>query len=198
MTDSVRIVDYQNRTLTVTESLPSTLHATLHTNRGDIRVQLFPNHAPKTVRNFVELAEGTREWADPKSGKPSTAPFYDGLAFHRVISGFMIQGGCPIGTGTGGPGYAFDDEIHPELTFTKPYILAMANAGLRMGKGTNGSQFFVTVGPTPHLQGKHTIFGEVADAASRAVVDAIATTATGRADAPIDPVVIEKVTVERG
>jgi len=182
----------------VTESLPSTLHATLHTNRGDIRVQLFPNHAPKTVRNFVELAEGAREWTDPKTGKASTAPFYDGLGFHRVISGFMIQGGCPIGNGTGGPGYAFDDEIHPELTFTKPYILAMANAGLRMGKGTNGSQFFVTVGPTPHLQGKHTIFGEVADAASRAVVDAIATTATGRGDAPVEPVVIEKVTVERG
>jgi peptidyl-prolyl cis-trans isomerase A (cyclophilin A) len=182
----------------VTESLPSTLHATLHTNRGDIRVQLFPDHAPKTVRNFVELAEGTREWSDPKSGKASTAPFYDGLTFHRVISGFMIQGGCPIGTGTGGPGYAFDDEIHPELTFVKPYILAMANAGLRMGKGTNGSQFFVTVGPTPHLQGKHTIFGEVADAAGRAVVDAIAATATGRGDAPVDPVVVEKVTVERG
>ena len=182
----------------MTESLPSTLHATLHTNRGDIRVQLFPNHAPKTVRNFVELAEGAREWTDPKTGKASTAPFYDGLGFHRVISGFMIQGGCPIGNGTGGPGYAFDDEIHPELTFTKPYILAMANAGLRMGKGTNGSQFFVTVGPTPHLQGKHTIFGEVADAASRAVVDAIATTATGRGDAPVEPVVIEKVTVERG
>jgi peptidyl-prolyl cis-trans isomerase A (cyclophilin A) len=182
----------------VTESLPNILHTTLHTNRGDIRVQLFPNHAPKTVRNFVELAEGTREWADPKTGKSTTAPFYDGLGFHRVISGFMIQGGCPIGTGTGGPGYSFDDEIHPELTFTKPYLLAMANSGTRMGKGTNGSQFFVTVGATPHLQGKHTIFGEVADAASRAVVDAIATTATGRGDAPLEAVVIEKVTVERG
>ena len=182
----------------MTEPPPSTLHATLHTNRGDIRIQLFPNHASKTVRNFVELAEGTRAWTDPKSGAQSNAPFYDGLAFHRVISGFMIQGGCPLGTGTGGPGYAFDDEIHPELTFTKPYLLAMANAGQRMGKGTNGSQFFVTVGATPHLQGKHTIFGEVADAAGRAVVDAIAATATGRNDLPTEPVVIEKVTVERG
>jgi len=182
----------------VTEALPSTLHATLHTNRGDIRVQLFPNHAPKTVANFVELAEGTREWADPTTGQPRKDPFYDGLVFHRVISGFMIQGGCPVGTGTGGPGYDFDDEIHPELAFTKPYILAMANAGKRMGKGTNGSQFFVTVGPTPHLQGKHTIFGEVADAASRQVVDAIAATSVDRSDRPTDPVVITSVTVERG
>jgi peptidyl-prolyl cis-trans isomerase A (cyclophilin A) len=178
--------------------LPSTLHATLHTNRGDIRVQLFPDHAPKTVANFVELAEGTREWRDPKTGQASTDAFYDGLTFHRVIAGFMIQGGCPLGTGTGGPGYDFDDEIHPELNFQKPYILAMANAGKRMGKGTNGSQFFVTVGPTPHLMGKHTIFGEVADAASRQVVDAIAATSTDRSDRPADPVVIEKVTVERG
>jgi peptidyl-prolyl cis-trans isomerase A (cyclophilin A) len=182
----------------VTEPLPENLHATLHTNHGDIRLQLFPNHAPKTVRNFVELADGTREWADPKTGGPRHDPFFDGLAFHRVISGFMIQGGCPLGTGTGGPGYAFDDEIHPELAFNKPYILAMANAGKRMGKGTNGSQFFITVGPTPHLQGKHTIFGEVADAAGRAVVDAIAATRTGSGDKPVSPVVIEKVTVERG
>ena len=172
--------------------------ATLHTNRGDIRIELFPDHAPKTVRNFVELADGTREWTDPRTGKSGDAPFYDGLGFHRVIGGFMIQGGCPIGNGTGGPGYAFDDEVHPELTFGKPYLLAMANAGVRMGKGTNGSQFFITVGLTPHLNGKHTIFGEVADAASRQVVDAIATTATDRSDRPVEPVVIEKVTVERG
>jgi peptidyl-prolyl cis-trans isomerase A (cyclophilin A) len=174
------------------------LHATLHTNRGDIRVQLFPNHAPKTVANFVELAEGTREWADPSTGRKRTDRFYDGLGFHRVIAGFMIQGGCPLGTGTGGPGYDFDDEIHSELTFTKPYLLAMANAGKRNGRGTNGSQFFITIGPTPHLQAKHSIFGEVVDGASRQVVDEIAGTATDRADRPVEPVVINSVTVEHG
>jgi peptidyl-prolyl cis-trans isomerase A (cyclophilin A) len=182
----------------VTDPLTDPLHATLHTNQGDIRIQLFPNHAPKTVRNFVELAEGTREWTDPKSAKPRSDPFYDGLAFHRVISGFMVQGGCPLGTGTGGPGYTFNDEIHPELTFRKPYLLAMANAGLRGGQGTNGSQFFITVGPTPHLQGKHTIFGEVADGPSRDVVDKISATATDRQDRPVGDVVIDRVTVERG
>ncbi len=182
----------------MSDQLPSTLHATLHTNRGDIRLQLFPDHAPKTVRNFVGLAEGTQEWTDPRTRQARQDPFYNGLSFHRVISGFMIQGGCPIGNGTGGPGYEFDDEIHPELTFVQPYVLAMANAGRRMGKGTNGSQFFITVGPTPHLQGKHTIFGVVADGASRQVVDAIANTQTDRQDRPVDDVVIEKVTVERG
>jgi peptidyl-prolyl cis-trans isomerase A (cyclophilin A) len=182
----------------VTEPLPSTLYATLHTNRGDIRLQLFPNHAPKTVRNFVELAEGTREWQDPTTRAPRTDPFYDGLTFHRLIPDFMIQGGCPLGTGTGGPGYDFDDEIHPELGFTKPYLLAMANAGKRMGRGTNGSQFFVTVAPTTWLQGKHTIFGEVVDDDSRKVVDTIVATPTDAQDRPLEPVVIERVTVERG
>jgi len=184
----------------VTEStpLPADLKATLHTNYGDIHVNLFPNHAPKTVRNFVELAEGVREWEDPKTGQRRTDPFYDGLAFHRVIPGFMIQGGCPLGTGTGGPGYTFDDEIHPELAFTKPYLFAMANAGIRGGKGTNGSQFFITVAPTTWLQGKHTIFGEVADAAGREVVDKVAAVATGRNDRPVSDVVIERVTVDRG
>ena len=182
----------------MTEPLSTPLHATLHTNRGDIRVELFPNHAPKTVRNFVGLAEGTREWQDPKTGQTRTDPFFDGLAFHRVISGFMIQGGCPLGTGTGGPGYTFDDEINPGLAFTKPYLLAMANAGTRMGKGTNGSQFFITVAATTWLQGKHTIFGEVADGGSREVVDAIAATPTGHSDRPVQPVVIERVSIERG
>jgi peptidyl-prolyl cis-trans isomerase A (cyclophilin A) len=180
------------------QTLPSTLHATLHTNRGDIKIKLLPDHAPKTVRNFVELAEGGREWRDPRSGASTSARFYDGLTFHRVIAGFMIQGGCPLGTGTGGPGYDFDDEIHPELAFNRPYLLAMANSGKRMGKGTNGSQFFVTVVNTPHLQGKHTIFGEVADAAGRQVVDAIVATPTDRSDRPAEPVVINSVTVERG
>ncbi len=182
----------------MTEPLPSSLYATLHTTKGDVRLQLFPMHAPKTVRNFVELAEGTREWSDPATRETRTTPFYDGLAFHRVIPRFMIQGGCPLGTGTGGPGYTFDDEIHPELSFTKPYLLAMANAGKRMGKGTNGSQFFITVAATPHLQGQHTIFGEVVDAESRAVIDAIVSTPTDRSDRPVEKVVIEHVTVERG
>lgn len=172
------------------------MKATLHTTRGDIVVELFPNHAPKTVANFVELATGAREWVDPRTGSRSTAPLYDGVVFHRVIPGFMIQGGDPLGTGTGGPGYTFDDEIHPELAFTAPYKLAMANAGKRGGRGTNGSQFFITVAPTTWLQGKHTIFGEVTDAASRAVVDAIAATPTGRNDRPVTDVVISSVTVE--
>lgn len=182
----------------VTKPLPGSLYATLHTNRGDIRIQLFPNHAPNTVRNFVSLAEGGQEWQDPQTGRVRRDPFYDGLTFHRVIAGFMIQGGCPLGTGTGGPGYAFDDEIHPELSFAKTHLLAMANAGKRMGKGTNGSQFFITVAPTAHLQGKHTIFGEVIDDGSRKVVDAIATTVTDPRDRPVDPVVIQCVSIERG
>ncbi|CAN5374017.1 peptidylprolyl isomerase [soil metagenome] len=173
------------------------LHATLHTNHGDIRVELFPNHAPKTVANFVELAEGGREWTDPATGTKSTNRLYDGTIFHRIIGGFMIQGGDPLGRGTGGPGYEFDDEIHPELTFTKPYLLAMANAGKRGGRGTNGSQFFITVGPTPHLQGKHTIFGEVADEDSRQVVQTLSQVPTGRGDRPNPDVTLDSVTVER-
>ena len=170
----------------------SDLKATLKTNRGDIVIDLFPNHAPATVENFTGLAEGTQDYNDD-AGR-SEERYYDGLGFHRVINGFMIQGGCPLGTGTGGPGYAFKDEFHPELQFDRPYLLAMANAG----PGTNGSQFFITVGPTPHLTRKHTIFGEVADQTSRDVVDAIATTPTGAGDRPVEPVVIETVEIERG
>jgi peptidyl-prolyl cis-trans isomerase A (cyclophilin A) len=169
------------------------LFATLVTTEGDIKVQLFPNHAPKTVANFVELAEGTREWTDPRTGTRGATPLYDGTIFHRVISGFMIQGGDPLGTGTGGPGYRFNDEIHPELAFTKPYLLAMANAG----PGTNGSQFFITVAPTQWLTGKHTIFGEVADADSRAVVDRIAAVPTGQMDRPDTDVVVTRIDFER-
>ena len=165
--------------------------ATLKTNRGDIVINLFPNHAPETVDNFVGLAEGTKDYRDD-AGRTGEK-YYDGLGFHRVIEGFMIQGGCPLGTGTGGPGYTFKDEIHPELVFDKPYLLAMANAG----PGTNGSQFFITVTQTPHLNNRHTIFGAVEDADSQAVVDKIATTKTGAGDRPVEPVVIEHVEVER-
>ncbi len=169
------------------------LYATLATNHGDIEVRLFPDHAPKTVRNFVELAEGSREWVHPRTGRKTSEPLYDGTVFHRVISGFMIQGGDPLGTGTGGPGYRFADEIHPELQFDRPYLLAMANAG----PSTNGSQFFVTVAPTPWLNRKHTIFGEVANAAGREVVDKIAAVRTGAADRPVEDVTISSVKIER-
>lgn len=171
------------------------MEATLHTNHGDITVELYPNHAPETVANFVGLATGKREWTHPKTGEKTSNPLYDGVIFHRVIPGFMIQGGDPIGMGTGGPGYQFDDEIHPELAFTEPYLLAMANAGKSRGRGTNGSQFFITVAPTEWLTGKHTIFGKVADDQSKAVVDDIAAVATGPGDRPVEDVVIESVTV---
>lgn len=170
------------------------LIATLRTNRGTIRIRLFPEQAPNTVRNFVELAEGTREWLDPRTGQRTRARLYDGTIFHRVIEGFMIQGGDPLGEGTGGPGYRFDDEIHPELKFNRPYLLAMANAGIIGGRGTNGSQFFITVAATPHLNGKHTIFGKVIEGTD--VVDAISKVPT-RGDRPIEDVVLEQVTIER-
>ncbi|MFI9250560.1 peptidylprolyl isomerase [Streptomyces sp. NPDC053069] len=169
------------------------LYATLKTNHGDIVVELFPNHAPETVKNFVELAQGEREWTHPGTGEKSKKPLYNGTIFHRVISGFMIQGGDPLGSGIGGPGYKFGDEFHPDLSFNKPYLLAMANAG----PGTNGSQFFITVSPTTWLNRKHTIFGEVTDEASQKVVDAIAGVPTGRNDRPVNDVVIESVVVEK-
>jgi peptidyl-prolyl cis-trans isomerase A (cyclophilin A) len=169
------------------------LYATLHTNHGDIRLELFPHHAPKTVRNFVELAEGTKPYTDPRTGQPGSGPYYDGTISHRVISGFMVQMGDPTATGRGGPGFTFEDEFHPELSFDRPYLLAMANAG----PGTNGSQFFITVGPTPHLNRRHTIFGQVADEASAKVVDSIANTPTAPGDRPRQDVVIERVEVHR-
>ena len=169
------------------------LYATLKTNNGDIEVRLLPNHAPKTVKNFVELAQGEREWTHPQTGQKTKDRLYDGTVFHRVISGFMIQGGDPLGNGTGGPGYEFEDEFHPDLAFDKPYLLAMANAG----PGTNGSQFFVTVSPTAWLTGKHTIFGEVTGEAGKKVVDAIAAAQTNpRTDRPVNDVVIESVVIE--
>jgi peptidyl-prolyl cis-trans isomerase A (cyclophilin A) len=163
----------------------------LHTNHGDIVIELFDDQAPQTVANFVGLATGTKEFRHPETGVLTTAKFYDGLTFHRIIDGFMIQGGDPIGNGTGGPGYQFGDEFHPDLTFNRPYLLAMANAG----PGTNGSQFFITVDATPWLNRKHTIFGEVKDPASQAVVDAIAGLPTFPGDRPVEPVVIESVEV---
>jgi len=170
-----------------------TTTATIHTNLGDIKVNLFADQAPKTVRNFTGLAEGTKEWTDPRVRAKSTAPLYDGTIFHRVISGFMIQGGDPLGTGTGGPGFRFEDEFHPELTFDRPYLLAMANAG----PNTNGSQFFITVAPTTWLNFKHSIFGEVADQASRDVVDAIAATEVGPGDRPRADVTISSIDITR-
>ena len=173
------------------------IFATLHTSAGPIRVELFPFHAPKTVANFVGLAEGTQAYTDPRNGQAGSGPYYNGVIFHRVIPNFMIQGGDPTGTGRGGPGYSFNDEIHGELMFDRPYLLAMANAGKRPdGSGTNGSQFFITVSPTPHLNRKHTIFGEVADEGSRKVVDAIATTRTNN-DRPLQDIVIERIEIER-
>ncbi|MFF5567643.1 peptidylprolyl isomerase [Streptomyces sp. NPDC012623] len=169
------------------------LYATLKTNHGDIEIRLLPNHAPKTVKNFVELAQGEREWVNPETGQKTHDRLYDGTVFHRVIGDFMIQGGDPLGNGTGGPGYKFADEFHPELAFTKPYLLAMANAG----PGTNGSQFFITLAPTAWLTGKHTIFGEVSSEAGKKIVDAIGSTQTNpRTDRPVQDVVIESVVVE--
>ena len=163
--------------------------ATLHTSLGDITVRLFADETPVTVRNFVELATGAREWTHPATRKKTTDRLYDGTIFHRVIDGFMIQAGDPLGQGIGGPGYNFADEIVPGRSFDRPYLLGMANAG----PGTNGSQFFITVVPTPWLTGKHTIFGEVT--AGTDVVDTIAKVATGRNDKPQTDVVLQSVTV---
>jgi peptidyl-prolyl cis-trans isomerase A (cyclophilin A) len=167
--------------------------ATISTSLGDIRVNLLGNHAPKTVKNFVGLATGDIEWTDPATGQKTNRPLYDGVIFHRIIKDFMLQGGDPLGQGVGGPGYQFDDEIHPELNFNEPYVLAMANAGKVGGKGTNGSQFFITTVPTSWLQGNHTIFGIVADDESKRVVDAIEAVPTGRNDKPVDDVVISHI-----
>jgi peptidyl-prolyl cis-trans isomerase A (cyclophilin A) len=168
------------------------LHAHFTTSEGSFKARLFDDEVPKTVANFTGLAEGSKEWTDPRTGRKSNTRYFDGTVFHRVIDGFMIQGGDPTGTGRGGPGYEFGDEFHPELRFDRGYLLAMANAG----PGTNGSQFFITVGSQPHLNRKHTIFGEVVDPDSRKVVDAIATAPTDRNDRPKEAVTISKITIE--
>ncbi|QVQ50457.1 peptidylprolyl isomerase [Spiractinospora alimapuensis] len=165
--------------------------ARLKTTKGEIVLRLFQDKAPNTVANFVELAEGSRQWRHPQTGETSNAPLYDGTIFHRVIPGFMIQGGDPLGSGRGGPGYKFGDEFTPELRFDRPYLLAMANSG----PSTNGSQFFITVGPQPHLNDRHTIFGEVEQ--GQDVVDAIANAQTGANDRPAEDIVVQSVTIER-
>ena len=182
------------------ETLGTMTTIIMHTSEGSITINLFDDKAPNTVANFLGLATGEKEWADPYTGQPSHGKFYNGLTFHRIIKQFMIQGGCPLGTGTGGPGYEFDDEIDPSLKFDKPYLLAMANAGLRRGMdgkvhGTNGSQFFITTVPTPWLDGHHTIFGEVADDDSKKVVDKLEALDTDPMDRPLEPAVILSVDV---
>ena len=169
------------------ESLPDGVYARIKTNKGTILIRFEQEKAPMTVANFVALAEGKMK----NTAKPEGTPYFDGLIFHRVIPGFMIQGGDPTGTGAGNPGYSFADEIHPELKHTRPGTLSMANAG----PATNGSQFFITNGPTPHLDGRHAVFGYVAQ--GQDVVDAIAGVARDQRDKPLEPVVMEKVTIER-
>ncbi len=173
----------------------ATFNISQGTTKGKIVVRLFPELAPNTVANFVELAEGTREWKHPETGVVSKTPLYNGTVFHRVIDNFMLQGGDPLGKGIGGPGYDFDDEIHAQNKFDRPYLLAMANAGKRGGKGTNGSQFFITTVPTPWLNNGHTLFGEVIE--GQDLVDVLGKTPTGPGDRPLEPVVLESVTIER-
>lgn len=167
------------------------MFATFDTSEGTFKARLYDDKAPKTVDNFVGLAEGSKEWTDPKTRQQVKRPFYDGLIFHRVIDGFMLQGGCPMGTGTGGPGYKFADEFGPGLKHDRPGLLSMANAG----PNTNGSQFFVTLVPTPWLDNKHAIFGEVVEGLD--VVQKIGKTKTGPQDRPIKDIQINSVKIER-
>jgi peptidyl-prolyl cis-trans isomerase A (cyclophilin A) len=168
------------------------LNAHFTTSEGNFTVRLFDQDAPGTVANFVGLAEGTKEWSDPKTGQKVKRPFYDGLIFHRVIDGFMIQGGDPLGTGVGGPGYKFGDEFSPKLKHTKAGILSMANAG----PNTNGSQFFITLAATPWLDNKHSVFGEVVEGMD--VIKKIGSTATSKpGDRPVKPITIQTVKISR-
>ena len=167
------------------------VYAQFVTSEGNFTVRLFDREAPKTVENFVGLAEGTKEWTDPRTSQKVTKPYYDGVIFHRVIDGFMIQGGDPLGQGMGGPGYTFQDEFHPSLRHNKAGILSMANRG----PNTNGGQFFITLGPTPHLDDRHSVFGEVTDGMD--VVRKIGTTRTGAQDRPVKDIVIHSIKIER-
>ena len=168
------------------------LFAHFTTGEGNFTIRLFDREAPKTVANFTGLAEGTKEWTDPRGSRRVKTRYYDGTIFHRVIDGFMIQGGDPLGQGTGGPGYKFEDEFHPKLRHNKPGILSMANGG----PNTNGGQFFITLAPTPWLNDKHTVFGEVVEGMD--VVKKIGGTPTTKpADRPMKPIAIQSVTIER-
>ncbi len=167
------------------------VYAHFETTLGNFTAELFESKTPKTVANFAGLAEGSKEWKHPKTGEKSTKPFYDGIIFHRVIDGFVIQGGDPLGQGYGGPGYQFEDEFHPDLRHDRAGILSMANAG----PNTNGSQFFITLGPTPHLDRRHSVFGAVVEGLD--VVEKIGKVKTGAQDRPVTPVVMNKVTIER-
>ena len=172
------------------------LRATVETSMGSFTIELLEDIAPNTVSNFVGLATGQGEWTDPRTGQPGEGPLYQGVVFHRVIAGFMLQGGDPTGTGRGGPGYQFDDECSPQARHDGPGVLSMANKGSRGGRGTNGSQFFVTLGPTPHLDGRHTVFGRVVDGMD--VVNAIGNTKTDHGDRPLQEISITSIAVARG
>jgi peptidyl-prolyl cis-trans isomerase A (cyclophilin A) len=170
--------------------LPGT-YARFVTTEGNFTIQLFDQEAPKTVENFVGLAEGTKQWSDPRTNQKVQKRYYDGTIFHRVIDGFMIQGGDPLGQGIGGPGYNFADEFHPKLRHNKAGTLSMANRG----PNTNGGQFFITLAPTPHLDDRHTVFGEVIEGMD--VISKIGKTPTADRDRPLKDIVIETVTIER-
>ncbi len=167
------------------------VYAQFVTSEGPFTVRLFDQEAPNTIENFVGLAEGTKEWTDPRTNKKVSTPYYDGVIFHRVIKGFMVQSGDPLGQGIGGPGYKFKDEFHPTLRHSKAGILSMANSG----PNTNGGQFFITLGATPHLDDRHSVFGEVVEGME--VVSKIGSTPTARQDRPVKDVVIQTVTIER-
>lgn len=177
--------------ITPHETAGNTIHALFKTNLGEFRIKLFYDLAPKTCTNFIDLAEGNCEWVNPETSQVVRGPFYDGLIFHRVIPRFMIQGGCPLGQGTGGPGYKFADEFHPKARHARKGVLSMANSG----PGTNGSQFFITVAATPHLDDRHSVFGEVSEGME--IVESISRVPTGRHDKPIEDVVLEAVVIER-